>query len=173
MSSLTAPVGPEDHVLGNADAPLVLVMYGDFECPYCAAAQGVVRRVRARLEGRLAFAFRHLPIAERHPHAELAAQASEAAARQGEFWAYHDALYATRGRLELGDLVAHADGLGLDSHRLREEVESGVHLPRIWRDTESAVASGATGTPAFFANGALVEGAFDAGSLVEALGVGA
>lgn len=169
VTSLTAPLGPEDHVLGAADAPLVLVMYGDFECPFCIAAQGVVRRVRARLEGRLAFAFRHLPMAERHPHAELAAQASEAAAVQGEFWAYHDALYAARGRLELADLVAHAQGLELDGGRLRDEVESGVHLPRIWRDTESAVASGATGTPTFFANGALVEGAFDAGSLVEAL----
>jgi len=169
VASLTVPVGPEDHVLGLADAPLVLVMYGDFECPYCAAAQGVVRRVRGRLEGRLAFVFRHLPIAARHPHAELAAQASEAAAAQGEFWAYHDALYAARGRLGLEDLVAHAERLGLDSHRLHTEVESSVHLPRIWRDTESAVASGATGTPAFFANGTLVEGAFDAGSLVEAL----
>lgn len=169
MPSLTPPVGPADHVLGPADAPLVLVMYGDFECPFCAAAQSVVRRVRGRLEGRLRFVFRHLPIAERHPHAELAAQASEAVAAQGAFWPYHDALYAARGRLALPDLIAHATRLGLDSERVREEVESGTHLPRVWHDTESAVASGATGTPAFFANDELVDGAFDAGSLVEAL----
>ena len=91
---LTPPLGADDHVDGPADAPLELVMYGDFQCPFCTAAQPILRRVRDRLDGRLRFAFRHFPLRALHPDAERAAQASEAAAAQGAFWAMHDALYA-------------------------------------------------------------------------------
>ena len=96
---LSPPVDSEDHVAGPYDAPLELVMYGDFQCPYCSAAQSIVRRVRDRLDGRLRFVFRHLPLTEVHPDAERAAEAAEAAAAQGSFWEMHDALYANGGRL--------------------------------------------------------------------------
>jgi protein-disulfide isomerase len=163
------PLGPDDHVAGPDGAPLELVMYGDFQCPYCAAAQSIVRRVRDRLDGRLRFAFRHMPLPEVHPLAAGAAQASEAAAAQGEFWPMHDALYAARGRLEPKQLVGHAAALGLDAARVRDELDAGIHAERVARDDASARAAGVTGTPAFFVNGVLHDGAFDAGSLVEAL----
>jgi protein-disulfide isomerase len=165
---LDPPLGPGDHVAGPDDAPLELVMYGDFQCPYCAAAQSIIRRVRERLDGRLRFAFRHMPLPA-HPDAENAAQAVEAAAAQDAFWPMHDALYAARGRLSLDDLVGHARALGLDGERVRREVLEGVHAARVARDERGAVAAGVTGTPAFFVNGVLHEGSFDAGSLVAAL----
>ena len=162
-------LGPDDHVAGPADAPLELVMYGDFQCPYCAAAQSILRRVRERLDGRLRFAFRHMTLPERHPQAELAAQAAEAAAAQDAFWPMHDALYAARGRLARDDLLGHAAALGLDVERVRSELAAGVHAARVARDDASARAAGAQGTPAFFIDGVLHDGAFDAGSLVDAL----
>jgi protein-disulfide isomerase len=163
------PLHADDHVAGPGDAPLELVMYGDFQCPYCAAAQSIVRRVRERLDGRLRFAFRHMPLREVHPDAQRAAEAAEAAAAQDAFWPMHDRLYAARGRLGFEDLVAHAAAAGLDSVRVREELTAGVHAARVARDERSAQRAGVTGTPAFFVNGVLHEGAFDAGSLVQAL----
>jgi protein-disulfide isomerase len=166
---LDPPLGDGDHVTGAPGADLELVMYGDFQCPYCAAAQGPVRRVRERLGDRLRFAFRHFPIPELHPDAQRAAEAAEAAGDQGAFWPMHDALYASGGRLSEGEIVAAADALRLDAERLRAELRAGAHAPRVARDVESGRRSGVTGTPGFFANGQLVEGSFDAGSLVEAL----
>ncbi len=169
VSSLMPPLGPDDHVDGPPGAPLELVMYGDFQCPYCAAAQSIVRRVRQRLDGRLRFAFRHMPLHDVHPYAQLAAEASEAAAAQDAFWPMHDHLYAARGKLGFEDLVSHARALGLDAERVRRELTDGVHTARVARDRESATAAGVQGTPAFFVNGKLHAGSFDAGSLVEAL----
>ena len=165
---LDPPLGPADHVTGPADAAYELVMYGDFQCPYCVASMSILRRVRERLDGRLRFAFRHLPLPA-HPDADHAAQAAEAAAAQDAFWPMYDALYAARGRLSLDDLAGHAAAIGLDGERVRREVLAGVHAERVARDERSAQAAGITGTPAFFVNGVLHDGSFDAGSLVDAL----
>ncbi len=167
-ASLDPALGPDDHVDGPEDAALELVMYGDFQCPYCSAAQSIIRRVRDRLGGRLRFAFRHMPLPA-HPDAVRAAQASEAAAAQGAFWPMHDELYAGRGHLSLDDLAAHASAIGIDGERVRREVAGDVHAERVARDDRSAKAAGIAGTPAFFVNGVLHEGSFDAGSLLEAL----
>ena len=113
-------------------------MYGDFECPYCAASQSILARVRKRLGDELRFAFRHLPLESVHPHARHAAEAAEAAAAQGAFWEMHDALYAARGRLEDADLVAHARELGLDAERVGRELAAGAHAARVERDAASA-----------------------------------
>src|SRR3712207_2452068 len=102
-------------------------MYGDFECPYCAAAQSILARVRDRLGDDLRFVFRHFPIEDLHPHARHAAEASEAAAAQGAFWPMHDRMYAARGRLADRDLVSHARDLGLDADRLGAELAAGTH----------------------------------------------
>jgi protein-disulfide isomerase len=169
MVDLTEPVHADDHVRGAAGAELVLVMYGDFECPYCAAAQGILSRVEERLGDRLQIVFRHFPLDRLHPHALHAAQAAEAAAAQGAFWEMHDALYAGRGRLEDADLVSYAERLGLDAAAVDAALRAGTYADRIAHDRETAIASGVTGTPGFFANGKRVEGAFDAGSLVTAL----
>src|SRR3954470_16171383 len=113
-------------------------MYGDFQCPYCTAAQSIVRRVRERLDGRLRFAFRHLPLTEVHPDAQRAAEAAEAAAAQGSFWEMHDALYANGGRLGERDLVGLADRIGLDPERFRAGLAGGAYTARVARDADAA-----------------------------------
>jgi protein-disulfide isomerase len=167
--TLSPPLDDSDHVLGPPGAELELVMFGDFQCPYCLAAQSVVARVRERLGERLLFGFRHLPIRQKHPMAESAAEASEAAAAQGRFWEYHDALYASQPRLSPELLVEVAAALGLDVERLETELREGRWRERVERDLSSARESGATGTPTFFVNGRLHDDAYDAGSLVAAL----
>jgi protein-disulfide isomerase len=166
---LSPPLEDVDHVRGEHGAPLELVMFGDFQCPFCLGAQSVLRRVRERLGDRLLFGFRHLPIPERHPLAPLAAEASEAAAAQSRFWDYHDALYANQPKLSPETIFDVGRDLGLDVERMKAEVDSGAHRDRVARDVASAEASGATGTPTFFVNGKRFFGAYDAGSLVEAL----
>jgi protein-disulfide isomerase len=168
-ATLTPPLEQVDHLRGELGRPLELAMFGDFQCPFCLGAQSVLRRVHERLGDRLVFAFRHLPIPERHPLAPLAAEASEAAAGQGSFWEYHDALYAAQPRLSLETMLEVGRELGLDADRIAAEIDSGEHRPRVERDLGSAEQSGATGTPTFFVNGTRHYGAYDASSLVEAL----
>ena len=166
---LSPPLEDADHVRGERAAPLELVMFGDFQCPFCLGAQSSLRRVRDRLGERLLFAFRHLPIPERHPLAPLAAEASEAAAEQGRFWDFHDALFAIQPKLSREAMLEAARDLGLDAERMAAEIDSGAHRERVARDLASAEASGATGTPTFFVNGVRFHGAYDASSLVGAL----
>jgi Na+:H+ antiporter, NhaA family len=162
-------LGPEDHVDGPPDAPLELVMYADFQCPFCNAARPILRRVRERLDGRLRFAFRHFPLTEVHPDAQRAAEASEAAAAQGAFWAMHDALYAARGELGLEAVLAAVRAAGVDAERVRAELAEGVHAARVEADVRSGRAAGIAGTPAFFVNGVRHHGGYDAQSLIAAL----
>jgi protein-disulfide isomerase len=167
--TLTPPLDETDHIRGELGRPLELVMFGDFQCPFCLGAQSVLRRVHERLGDRLTFAFRHLPIPERHPLAPLAAEASEGAAAQGKFWEYHDALFRAQPKLSRETMLEVGRDLGLDADRIAAEIDAGVHRARIERDLKSAEQSGATGTPTFFANGTRHYGAYDASSLVEAL----
>jgi protein-disulfide isomerase len=167
--SLETPLSAQDHVAGPAGAPLELVMYGDFQCPFCNAAQPILRRVRDRLEGRLRFAFRHFPQTEIHPDAQRAAEASEAAAAQGAFWPMHDALYAARGVLGLSAVLAAAGSVGLDVERVRAELAGGVHTARVEEDVRSGRAAGVSGTPTFFVNGVRHLGGYDAQTLIGAL----
>ncbi|MFL5908878.1 MAG: DsbA family protein [Solirubrobacterales bacterium] len=166
---LTPPLSAEDHVDGPDRAELELVMYGDFQCPYCTAAYPILRRIRDQLGQRLLFSFRHFPLRDIHPDAERAAEASEAAAAQGAFWEMHDRMYESRGALGRDDLIAYATELGLDSDRVAAELESGTHVARVQRDVDSGLASGVTGTPAFFVGGRLHAGSFDVASLTSAL----
>jgi len=167
--TLTPPLSEDDHLRGELGRPLELVMFGDFQCPFCLGAQAVLRRVRDRLGDRLVFGFRHLPIPERHPLAPEAAAASEAAGAQGSFWEYHDALFEAQPKLSRETMLAVGRDLGLDAERMAAEIDSGAHGERIERDLRSAEASGATGTPSFFTNGRRHFGAYDASSLIEAL----
>jgi protein-disulfide isomerase len=167
--TLTPPLDEADHIRGELRRPLELVMFGDFQCPFCLGAQSVLRQVHERFGDRLVFAFRHLPIPERHPLAPLAAEASEAAALQGKFWEYHDALFPVQPKLSRATMLEVATDLGLDADRMAVEIDAGLHRPRVERDIESAAQSGATGTPSFFVNGTRHFGAYDASSLVEEL----
>jgi protein-disulfide isomerase len=169
LSQLTPPLSAEDHVAGPDSAELELVMYGDFQCPYCTAAYPIVKRVRDQLAGRLLFGFRHFPLRDVHPDAQRSAEASEAAAAQGAFWEMHDRLYEARGALSHRDLIGYAAELGLDADRVAAELGSSAHAPRVQRDVDSGLASGVTGTPGFFVAGRLHGGSFDAASLIAAL----
>jgi protein-disulfide isomerase len=169
LTELTPPLSAEDHVDGPTGAELELVMYGDFQCPYCTAAYPIVKRVRDQLAGRLLFAFRHFPLRDVHPDAQRSAEASEAAAAQGAFWEMHDRLYEARGALSHGDLIGYAAELGIDADRVADELGSSAHAPRVQRDLDSGLASGVTGTPGFFVAGRLHAGSFDAASLIAAL----
>jgi protein-disulfide isomerase len=169
VPDLTTPLGPRDHVEGADDAPLELVMYGDFQCPFCTAAQPILRRVRDRLGDRLRFAFRHYPVRQRHPDAERAAQASEAAAAQGAFWDMHDRLLTHQDALAPADLYRHGVELDLQLDRFADDLRRRRFAPRIAEDVRSADARGVSGTPTFFVNGRRHQGVYDIDTLTRAV----
>ena len=169
-SRLTLPVSPaRDHIRNGLNAPLTLLEYGDYECPFCAAAHQVVKTIEAQAGGALRFVFRHFPMTAVHPHAELAAETAEAAAAQGRFWEMHDMLYSNQQELEGPDLLAYARAIGLDVTRFSSEVAAHVHLPKVSEDFMSGVRSGVNGTPTFYINGIRHDGGWDYSSLAVAL----
>jgi len=156
--NLNPPVNAEqDHIVGPANAPVTLVEYGDFECPFCGRSYPAVRRLRAELGDRLRFVFRHFPRPE-HPHARHAAQAAEAASAQGRFWEMHDQLFEHQAALADSDLAQYATNLGLDVERFQHDLTSHVSVDRVQRDVQSGAHSDVHGTPTFFINGVKHEG---------------
>jgi protein-disulfide isomerase len=169
-SVLEPAVDPErDHIRGPVDAPLTLLEFADFECPFCGQATGVVDELRHRFGDELRYVFRHLPLTDIHQHAELAAEAVEAAAAQGRFWEYHDMLYGHQDQLEFEDLLGYAGELDLDVERFARELEAGIHASRVLEDVVSAEASGARATPTFFVGNRRHVGPHDAATLAAAL----
>jgi Na+/H+ antiporter NhaA len=167
---LAAPVDPErDHIRGPQDAPVSLVEYGDFECPYCGQAEPVVRELLRDLGGEVSYVFRHLPLTDVHPHAQRAAEAAEAAAAQGAFWEMHDLLFKHQDALEGKDLVRYAGELGLDTQRFADELRRREHAARVAEDVADADASLVTGTPTFFIDGRRHHGAYDVATLETAV----
>jgi protein-disulfide isomerase len=169
-AELTLPVSDDrDHIQGPADAPVTLVEYGDYECPYCGAAYPIIKEVQSRMGDRLRFVFRNFPISTSHPHAEQAAEAAEAAASQGKFWEMHDLLYENQEHLDDADLHRYADQLGLDVGVFDEELAEHVHAERVREDFMSGVRSGVNGTPTFYINGARHDGGYQLDELLAAL----
>jgi Na+/H+ antiporter NhaA len=158
-----------DHIRGAHDALVTLVEYGDFECPYCGRAESVVRELLESFDDDLRYVWRHLPLGDVHPGAQLAAEASEAAAAQGRFWELYDALLAHQDTLTAPDLRRHAEALGLDVDRFWEDLRRHEHAPRVAEDVASADASGVSGTPTFFINGRRHHGAYDITTLTVAV----
>jgi Na+/H+ antiporter NhaA len=166
---LAEPVDPErDHIRGPVASPVTLVEYGDLECPYCGQAEPVVRELLRDFSD-LTYVWRHLPLDDVHPHARLAAEATEAAAAQGAFWEMHDLLFEHQDALRLTDLVGYADRLGLDVEAFRADLVDRRWAPRVASDVDTADLSGVTGTPTFFVNGRRHHGAFDLASLTQAV----
>jgi Na+/H+ antiporter NhaA len=162
-------VDPErDHFRGPADAPVTVVEYGDFECPYCGMAEPVVREL-IREFGDVRYVWRHLPLSDVHPHAQLAAEAAEAAAGQGAFWELHDLLLDHQDALEPDDLIGYAERLGLDVERFATDLSYHVGAARVADDIDSADLSGVSGTPTFFVNGRRHYGAYDIDALSAAV----
>jgi protein-disulfide isomerase len=166
---LAVPLDPErDHVRGPEDAPVAVLEYGDFECPYCGQAEPVMRDLLADF-GDVRYAWRHLPLNDVHPHAQLAAEASEAAAAQGAFWEMHDLLLDHQDALGVRDLIGYAAELGLDTDRFRDDLRRQAAAGRIAQDVDSADLSGVSGTPPFFINGRRHHGAYDIDTLSAAV----
>jgi Na+/H+ antiporter NhaA len=166
---LADPVDPQrDHLRGPLQAPITLVEYGDLECPYCNQAEPVVRRL-LRDYGDMRYVWRHLPLDDVHPHARMAAEATEAAGAQGAFWEMHDLLFEHQDALRKADLLRYADELGLDVDRFKEDLTSRAFASRVESDVDSADLSGVSGTPTFFVNGRRHHGAFDLRSLKAAV----
>jgi len=166
---LADPVDVErDHVRGPAEAPVTLVEYGDFQCPYCGQAEPIIRELLTDF-GDLRYVWRHLPLGDVHPQAQLAAEASEAAAAQGAFWQMHDLLLDHQGALGPKDLIRYAGQLGLDVDRFTEELRAHTWSDRVAADVESADLSGVAGTPSFFINGQRHAGAYDIDTLSRAV----
>src|SRR3954454_9236475 len=162
---LAVPVDPEiDHIRGPQDAPVTIVEYGDFECPYCGRAESVIRELLADY-GDIAYVWRHLPLTDVHPHAQVAAEASEVAHRQGRFWDMHDLLLDHQDALRPKDLLRYADELGLDPDRFEDELRGHRTAARVARDVDSADLSGVSGPPTFFVNGRRHYGAYDIDTL--------
>ena len=169
LVDLGVPVDPErDHLRGPAKAPVTVVEYGDFECPYCGKAEPVVRELLADF-AEVRYVWRHLPLSDVHPNAELAAEASEAAAAQGAFWEMHDLLLDHQGELLPRHLHAYAQQLELDPARFRDDLQRHTHAPHIEEDVDSADISGVTGTPTFFVNERRHDGAYDIETLAAAV----
>jgi Na+/H+ antiporter NhaA len=168
LLDLAQPVDPRrDHVRGPHNASVTVVEYGDFQCPYCGRAEPSVRELMQDVDIR--FVWRHLPISEVHPHAQQAAEASEAAASQNAFWEMHDLMLTRQSNLRVNELTGYADELGLDSRRFAVELNTGVYTSRVNEDLESADLSGASGTPTFFVNGRRHYGAYDIATLQAAV----
>jgi Na+/H+ antiporter NhaA len=167
---LADPVDPErDHVRGSEDAPVTLVEYADFECPYCGQAEPVVRDLVQMYGADLRYVFRHLPLTDVHEHAELAAEAAEVAGAAGKFWEMHDRLFAGSNALQHDDLLRYAGEIGLDVDAFAQELDDRRYALRVARDIESADNSGAAGTPTFFVNGRRHHGSFDIDALRAAI----
>ncbi|MEP7353139.1 MAG: thioredoxin domain-containing protein [Acidobacteriota bacterium] len=158
MSALTKPVTEHDHIEGSADAPVTLVEYGDYECPHCGAAHPVVQELLRRAGNRVRFVFRNFPLAEIHPHAQLAAEAAEAAGAQGQFWKMHDTLLTHQNALGSVHLKQYAGHLGIDVDQFTEALTAHSFQHRVREDFMSGVRSGVNGTPSFFINGARYDG---------------
>ncbi len=170
IPDLVEDVDPErDHIRGPDDAPVTLLEYGDFECPYCGHAEQVIRELLTAAGSDVRYVWRHLPLNDVHPSAQLAAEAAEAAAAQGSFWEMHDALLEHQGELRPPDLARYAGELGLDVERFKENLRDHAYAGHVLADVASADESGVSGTPTFFINGRRHYGVYDIDTLTDAV----
>jgi protein-disulfide isomerase len=166
---LVAPLTERDHVQGPRNAPVTLVEYADYECPYCGEADAIIKEIQERMGDQLCFAFRNFPLTGVHPHAEHAAEAAEAAGGQNRFWEMHDLLFENQDALGDEALLEYAAEAGLDISHWLHDMEAGTYLARVQEDLKSGTRSGVDGTPSFFINGLRHDGGYDLDSLLEAL----
>ena len=170
ISKLILPVSTKrDHIQGKSSAPLTLVEYGDYECPYCGQAYLIVKEIQQRLKDQLRFVFRNFPLTQVHPHAQQTAEAAEAAGVQKKFWDMHDLLYENQQALDYYHLVEYASILDLNIERFNNDLFSHVYAGRVHEDFISGVRSGVNGTPTFFVNGVRYNDSWDYETLSDRL----
>jgi len=170
VENFTVPeITADDHVLGPGDAPVTVLEYGDYECPFCRGAARDLHRMLDLYPGSIRFVFRNFPIPQLHPHAEQAAEAAEAAAAQGRFWEMYELLLRPSSGLDLGSLLGYAQGLDLDVEQFRKEVTSGAYAAKIERDVREGVSNGVNATPKFYVDGRRLDGKFPLEGLEDAI----
>jgi protein-disulfide isomerase len=169
MATLKIPVTQHDHVRGPAQASVTVVEYGDYECPHCALAAPIVNQVQLSFRGQMRFVFRHFPLTEVHPHAEIAAESAEFAGAAGVFWEMHEALFQEQSRLSLATILLIGEELELSPEAMRNALETGQYRNKVRSDFTGGIRSGVNGTPTFFINGVRHDGAYDYASMVAAI----
>ena len=169
MANLRPPVNTRDHMRGNPKSVVILVEYGDFQCPHCGAAYPVVKQIEKKYSKELAFVFRQFPLSESHPFAMAAAVASEAAAIQGKFWEMHALLFEYQSRLSPVTILHHAKTIELDMVRFEKDIQDPEIFKKVEDSFESGIVSGVNGTPSFFINGVKYNGYYDLESISTAI----
>ncbi len=163
-------ISAEDHARGPAGAPVTLLEYGDYECPHCGHAHSIVQRLEKHFAGKLRFVFRNFPLSNMHPHAEMAADAAEAAGAQGKFWEMHDMLFDNQEDLSEDAITDFAGELGLNMEKFSEALESHQYAARLKANFAGGVRNGVNGIPTFFINGARHDGGLEYEDLMKAIG---
>jgi protein-disulfide isomerase len=169
MANLKPPVNARDHMRGDPKSAVILVEYGDFQCPHCGAAYPIVKQIEKKYSRQLAFVFRQFPLSESHPFAMAAAIASEAAAIQGKFWEMHALLFEYQSRLSPATILHHANTIGLDTARFEKDIQDPAIFKKVEVSFESGILSGVNGTPSFFINGMKFDGYYDLESISAAI----
>jgi protein-disulfide isomerase len=170
VDEFTAPVlSADDHLLGPADAPVTVIEYGDYECPFCRGAARDVRMLLDQFPGKILFAFRNFPIPQLHPHAEQAAEAAEAAAAQGKFWEMYELLLRPASQLDRHALLGYAERIGLDVARFENDVIGNMYAGKIERDIQEGIRNGVNATPKFYVNGLRIDGKVPLEGLADAV----
>jgi protein-disulfide isomerase len=169
MATLKVPVSSDDHIQGDPSAPIVLVEYGDYECPHCGHAYPIVQRVQKHFGKQLGIVFRNFPLTETHPNAESAAEAAEFAATEGRFWEMHDAIFENQRALGVPLLLNLAKSIGLPVAKTERALAEHEFAGRVQSDFTGGVRSGVNGTPTFFINGRRHDGSFEYEDLVAAI----
>jgi len=168
--NLSLPVSKSrDHIQGPDNAPVTLVEYGDYECPYCGQAYLIIKQVQDNLGVNLRFVFRNFPLTQVHPHAQKAAEAAEEASAQNKFWDMHDYLYEHQQALGDKDLEKYASIIGLNLDKFKYAIKNHTHATRIREDFLSGIKSGVNGTPSFYINEIRYDGSWDLDSLMQIL----
>lgn len=169
MRQLTLPINDSDHILGDPFAPIELIEYGDYECPHCGRAYPIVKNIKQQFGDSIRFVFRNFPLSKIHPHALLAAVATEAAGLQDKFWEMHDIIFEHQKSLDIENILSFAGRIGLDLDRFKTDIGQQSSYNKVDRDFESGIRSGVNGTPSFFVNGRKFEGDWTNGGLLEYL----
>ncbi|MBX9258458.1 DsbA family protein [Desmonostoc muscorum CCALA 125] len=166
---LIVPISQRDHTQGAMDAPIVLVEYGNYQCPHSNEAHTIIQQIQQRIGHKLYFAFRHFPQPQIYPQSQKAAEVAEIAAEQGKFWQMHDTLFKCQNLLNNGYLVEYAHQLGLNVPQFLRDMANHIYADRVAEDFQSAIRSGVNSTPAFFINNVRYQNEWNIESLLEAL----
>lgn len=169
MAKLKVPVGKGDHIQGDLNAPVMLVEYGDFECPNCGEAYPICKRIQEELSGKICFVFRHFPLKELHSHAFSAACSAEAAGKQKKFWEMHDMLFENQEELHDEDLLGYASKLDLNMNKFMKDMKSAGVAKKVHDDFMGGVRSGVNGTPTFYINGVRYDDSYNYDTLIKEL----